>query len=175
MLVQWIEGMFALLKINHSVYFPPLSHLLLTSHMPHILEMCSSPFTYWNCYGKSHLWFLFILCSSVFKYNTCSWQKSQTIQNEMNKQWGFPGGSVDKDLMSLLWLGFDPWPGNFCMPQTEHKAASISNPHLSDSITSTGVKMEPPSPHSTVRDGSPLISCVTRQSYWYLWVSVFIT
>ena len=28
----------------------------------------------------------------------------------------FPGGSVVKDLVSLLWLGFDPWPGNFCMP-----------------------------------------------------------
>ena len=26
----------------------------------------------------------------------------------------FPGGLVVKDLAwSLLWLGFDPWPGNF--------------------------------------------------------------
>ena len=31
----------------------------------------------------------------------------------------FPSGLVvKKDLMSsLLWQGFDPWPGNFCMPQ----------------------------------------------------------
>ena len=27
----------------------------------------------------------------------------------------FPGGLADKDLMSLLWCIFDPWPGNFCM------------------------------------------------------------
>ena len=30
----------------------------------------------------------------------------------------FPGGMVVKDsALSLLWLGFDPWTGNFCMPQ----------------------------------------------------------
>ena len=29
----------------------------------------------------------------------------------------FPGGLVVKDTaLSLLWLGFDPWPGNSCMP-----------------------------------------------------------
>ena len=29
----------------------------------------------------------------------------------------FPGGLVVKDLaLSLLWRGFDPWPGNFLMP-----------------------------------------------------------
>ena len=29
----------------------------------------------------------------------------------------FPGGVGVKDLASsLLWLRFDPWPGNFCMP-----------------------------------------------------------
>ena len=28
----------------------------------------------------------------------------------------FPGGLEVKDLiLSLLWLRFDPWPGNFCM------------------------------------------------------------
>ena len=39
--------------------------------------------------------------------------------------WEFPGGLVGKDLaLSLLWLGsllwrgeFDPWAGNFHMPQ----------------------------------------------------------
>ena len=33
------------------------------------------------------------------------------------KEWmlEFPGGLVVKDLvLSVLWLGFDPWPGNFC-------------------------------------------------------------
>ena len=29
----------------------------------------------------------------------------------------FPGGLTVKDLvLSLLWLRFDLWPGNFCMP-----------------------------------------------------------
>ena len=29
----------------------------------------------------------------------------------------FPGGPAVKDLaLSLLWLEFDPWPGNFCVP-----------------------------------------------------------
>ena len=29
----------------------------------------------------------------------------------------FPGGLAIKDsALSLLWLGFNPWPGNFCMP-----------------------------------------------------------
>ena len=34
-----------------------------------------------------------------------------------NEELEFPGGPVVKDLvLSLLWLRFDPWPGNFCMP-----------------------------------------------------------
>ena len=42
------------------------------------------------------------MCNEMLKYNS----------------WGFPGGLVDKDLLlSLLWPGFDPWLGNFCMPQ----------------------------------------------------------
>ena len=29
----------------------------------------------------------------------------------------FPGGLLVKDsTLSLLWLGFDPWPGNFSIP-----------------------------------------------------------
>ena len=31
--------------------------------------------------------------------------------------WEFPGGrAVKNSALSLLWLQFDPWPGNFCMP-----------------------------------------------------------
>ena len=31
--------------------------------------------------------------------------------------WDFPGGLAFKDsALSLLWLRFDPWPGNLCMP-----------------------------------------------------------
>ena len=34
----------------------------------------------------------------------------------------FPGGLVVKDsVLSLLWLGLDPWPGNFCMLQVQLK------------------------------------------------------
>lgn len=30
--------------------------------------------------------------------------------------WEFPGGrAVKNSALSLLWLQFDPWPGNFCM------------------------------------------------------------
>ena len=33
-----------------------------------------------------------------------------------NGLWKFPGGLGVKDLvLSLLWLGFDPWPRKFCM------------------------------------------------------------
>ena len=38
----------------------------------------------------------------------------------------FPGGLAVKSLVllllwlrSLLWLGFDPWPGNFCGPRAQ--------------------------------------------------------
>ena len=34
----------------------------------------------------------------------------------------FPGGLMVKDpALSLLWLGFDPWPGNFRMPGAAEK------------------------------------------------------
>ena len=34
----------------------------------------------------------------------------------------FPGGLVVKDsALSLLWLGFDPWPGTFCITQLQPK------------------------------------------------------
>ena len=34
--------------------------------------------------------------------------------------WEFPGSLVIKDLvLSILWPGLDPWPGNFGMPQEQ--------------------------------------------------------
>ena len=40
---------------------------------------------------------------------SCSYIKSISVRE-------FPGGLVVKDLvLSLLWLGFDPWCRNFCM------------------------------------------------------------
>ena len=44
----------------------------------------------------------------------------------------FPGGLGVKDLaLSLLWLGFDPWPENFCMawawPNQTNKQTSRQN------------------------------------------------
>ena len=38
----------------------------------------------------------------------------EEIQSDMGNN--FPGGLEAKDsVWSLLWFGFDPWPGNFCM------------------------------------------------------------
>ena len=38
---------------------------------------------------------------------------------------GFPGGNIPlvvKDsALSLVWLRFDPWPGNVCMPLAQPK------------------------------------------------------
>ena len=35
---------------------------------------------------------------------------------------GFPGSLMVKDsALSLLWLRFDPWLGNFCMPRDQPK------------------------------------------------------
>lgn len=32
--------------------------------------------------------------------------------------WEFPGAlAVGNPGLSLLWLGFNPWPGNFCIPE----------------------------------------------------------
>ena len=43
---------------------------------------------------------------------------AQTIKNKQE----FPGGLVVKDLASsLLWLTFDPWPGDFCVPWARPK------------------------------------------------------
>ena len=42
------------------------------------------------------------------------------LKSEKQKKKGmkFPGGLVGKDpVLSLLWLRFNPWHGNFCMPQ----------------------------------------------------------
>ena len=42
--------------------------------------------------------------------------KKKTKQNIFLTRWELPGGLVVKDLaLSLLWRGFDPWPGNLCM------------------------------------------------------------
>ena len=40
------------------------------------------------------------------------------IKNRRQRE--FPGGLVVKDpVLSMLWCRFDPWPGNFCMPQVQ--------------------------------------------------------
>ena len=50
----------------------------------------------------------------------------------------FPGGLVVKDpALSVRWLRFDPWPGNFCMPQAWpknkekefHRGSVVNEPH----------------------------------------------
>ena len=53
----------------------------------------------------------------------CTYAKKTKKQKEEGKPEEFPGGLVVKDLaLSLLWLGsllwlvFQPWPKNFCMP-----------------------------------------------------------
>ena len=47
----------------------------------------------------------------------------QINQNTSERE--FPGGLLVKDpALSLLWLGFDPWPGNFCMLQAWPKNTS---------------------------------------------------
>ena len=43
----------------------------------------------------------------------------------------WPGGiAVKNPVLSLLWHGFDPWPGNFCMSwvqqKKEKKASALS-------------------------------------------------
>ena len=40
-------------------------------------------------------------------------QKIQVLETTVKE---FPGGLVVKDLaLSLRWLGFNSWPGNFCV------------------------------------------------------------
>ena len=45
--------------------------------------------------------------------------ESLSIANTNEKE--FPGGLAVKDLVSLLWLGFNPWPRNLYMPWTQPK------------------------------------------------------
>ena len=41
--------------------------------------------------------------------------ESQELR-QLKYPWEFPGGLAVKDLaLSLLWFGFNPWHGNFCM------------------------------------------------------------
>ena len=35
---------------------------------------------------------------------------------------------VKDSVLSLLWLGFSLWPGNFCMPQVQPKKAGVGGP-----------------------------------------------
>ena len=43
----------------------------------------------------------------------------------------FPGDLAIKDLvLSLLWCGFDPRPGNFCMPQARPKKKNPKQKHF---------------------------------------------
>ena len=45
----------------------------------------------------------------------CGPKKTKKRKKKKSK-WEFPGGLVVKNpALSLLWLGFQPWPGNFCM------------------------------------------------------------
>ena len=49
--------------------------------------------------------------TQMVQKKTVNLHKKRIIKQE------FPGGLVVKDLaLSPLWLGFDPWPGNFHMP-----------------------------------------------------------
>ena len=61
--------------------------------------------------------------------NGGEWQRSCISRDKWRK---FPGDLAFKDLAlslwwlgSPLWLGFDPWPGSFCMPQTQPKKKGI--------------------------------------------------
>ena len=52
------------------------------------------------------------------------WQDQFGCQNVyIERSWHeFPGSLVVKDLvLSLLWLGFDPWSRNFCMSRAWSK------------------------------------------------------
>ena len=54
-----------------------------------------------------------------FEVNSCSHPQAQTISDLLSVTilLEFPGGPDIKCLtLSLLWLGFDPWPRNFHMP-----------------------------------------------------------
>ena len=42
----------------------------------------------------------------------------------------FPGGLAVKDPPLSLWLGFNPWPGNFCMLQAWPKNIVKSNGNI---------------------------------------------
>ena len=44
----------------------------------------------------------------------------QTEVRDKSTKPEFPGDLAVKDLASsLLWLGFNPWPGSLCMPQVQ--------------------------------------------------------
>ena len=54
------------------------------------------------------------------------WQKAKKKIKIKNETLGmeFPGGLVVKYLLSVLWLGFDPWLGNFCVLWAQPKKKS---------------------------------------------------
>ena len=78
-----------------------------------------------------------ILAFEVIHDNSCCHVHKAWCWVLKNAQaWEFPSGLVVKDLaLSLWWLGFDPWPKNFCMswarpPKKGRKLTSILNcPH----------------------------------------------
>ena len=55
----------------------------------------------------------------------------------------FPGGLAVRDsMLSLLWLRFDPWPGNFCMPRMQPKQTNnppLQRTHLFEELISFSI------------------------------------
>ena len=48
-------------------------------------------------------------------------------------------------LGSLLWLGFDPWPGNFHMPQVQTKNNTTTTTNVVRTTVREGGREQPPS------------------------------
>ena len=72
----------------------------------------------WSVQGVPLKWgFLEPRSYKMFAFTRKAGQRRQAPRSE-NQQREFPGGLAVKDLaLSLLWRGFDPWPGDFCVPR----------------------------------------------------------
>ena len=62
----------------------------------------------------------------VFNLNCPEYRKKKNFFKKKTIAIEFPGGLEIKDsVLLLLWHGFDPWPGNFCMLQAWQKKKKI--------------------------------------------------
>ena len=93
---------------------------MLYIYIYHAIQTCGrgSDSKYLSCSGEIFTYFRHFLDITpnpiIFQVFSLSfWIEKDYLQE-------FPGGLEVKDsALSSLWLRFDPWPWNFCMPQAQ--------------------------------------------------------